>query len=909
METVRVILNRLRALFRRGRLDEELADELRAHLDFAIEAKLGQGFSAEEARRRALREFGAVTQVQERYRMQRGVPWLDTLVQDLRYALRQLRKSPAFTATVILTLALGAGAVTAVYSVVDGVLLRPYAFEDSRRVIVWRESIRELAESEPLLPDNYRHYLNLKSHASTIEDAAIVQPAGFSIATETPAGDSDEMAHPHEAEGMAVSPNFFSVLGVAPMLGRVFTQEEAQTGRDGEVILTWAAWQRLYHGDPSIVGKTLRMNGARVVIVGVLPQSFRFPVMSVMQGGVTFGSTERYEFFRPLVPMPSELTAEDAEFNFVVVARLRPGVALAQAQSELDGIEKAAATANHLAVHLSVIVEPFAQEITGSISKPVWLLFAAVFSVLLMACVNLANLQIARGVSRAREIALRAALGAERWRMVQGALIENLLLGAAGGMAAIVCAEAGERFLVMKAANLPRMNEIHLSLPMLGLALSLSILAAVGFGIVPALRAIRVQPSSILQANVSRATGTREAVQSRRILVGIEVACSVTLLIVMMLTARSFSRLLTQDRHFRAERVAVVRADLSGPRYSSGQGLPEAPGADRGSLARDAMIDATLSRLRSTPGVLAAAATSALPLSGEMSVDGLVRPDHPVPQALRPMANRRFISPGYFAAMGIPLVAGRDFTDQDRANPRVAILSQKAAAAAFPGEDPLGHKLLHWDRTYTIVGISADARINDLRHDSAVYYLPHWDFPPSIPVFLVQTAASAEAMIPSIRRTIWTADSEVAIPSVTTLEMQVNDSVATDRFQAMVLSSFGVAALLIAVLGIHGVLAYSVSLRMQEFGVRLALGSSRARLVRLVLRDASYPVLGGVVLGLLGALGIARWIGSLLYQTSVADPLAITVSVSVLLCAAILASLVPVRKAASVDPMQALRTE
>lgn len=909
METVRTILSRFKGLFRRRCLDEELEEELRAHIDLAIEEKIRQGVSAEEARRSALREFGGLTQTQERYRTQRGLPWIDTILQDTRYALRQLRKSPVFTVTVVLTLAVGVGAVTSVFSVVNGVLLRPYAFEDSGRVIVWRESIRELEHAEPLLPDNYRHYMNLKSHANTIEDAAIVQPAGFSIATETAARGSDAMAHPHEAEGMSISPNFFSVLGVAPMLGRAFTQEEAQPGKDGEVMLTWPAWQRLYHGDAAVIGKTMRMNGAPAVIVGVLPQSFRFPVMSVMPGTATFGSTERYEFFRPLVPMPEELTIEDADFNFVVVARLRPGVPLARAQSELDGIEKASAAANHLAIHLSVIVEPFAQEITGNIQKPIWLLFAAVFSVLLMACVNLANLQIARGVARTRETALRAALGAERWRLAQGVLIENLLLGLAGGLAGILCAQAGERFLVQKAANLPRMNEIHLSIPMLLLALSLSILTAIGFGILPALRSLRIQPQSVLQANGSRTTGTREAVYSRRILVAVEVACSVALLMVTMLTARSFSHLLTQERHFHAEQVALVRADLSGPRYSSGEGIPDGFGADRGSLARAAMIDITLDRLRSTPGVLSASVTSALPLSGDMSVDGLVRPDHPVPQPLRPMANRRFISPGYFTTMGIPLLAGREFTQQDRTNPRVVILSQKAAQAAFPGEDPLGHKLQHWGQTYTIVGISADARINDLRHDSAVYYLPHWDFPPNVPVFQVRTAASAEAMIPAIRKTIWDADSEIAIPAVTTMQMQVADSVATDRFQAMVLSSFGMAALVIAVLGIHGILAYSVSLRTQEFGVRLALGSSRGRLARLVLRDAGYPVLGGVLLGLLTALGAARWIRSMLYQTSAADPYAIAISVAVLLAAALIAALAPVRKAASVDPMQALRTE
>ena len=906
---LRTLLSRVGSLFHNKNVDIDLDEELHAHIAMAVEENMQRGMQQHEARTTALRSFGGITQTRERYRMQRGLPFFETFGQDVRYAVRQLRKAPGFAATAILTLALGVGAVTAVFSVVNGVLLRPYDFPDSGRIVVWRESIREMEHVAPLLPDNYRHYLNLKAHASTIEDAAIVQPSGFSVSTGAAANVSDDLAHPHEAEGMAISPNFFSVLGVTPTLGRVFTPDEAQPGQDKEVIMTWPAWQRLYHGDPAVLGRPMRIDGAPVTIVGVLPQSFRFPVMSVMPGQATFGSTERYEFFRPLVPMPSELVANDGDFNFVVVARLKPGVSIAQARSELDGIEKATAAADRLAIHLSVIVEPFAQEITGDVSKPIWLLFAAVFGVLLMACVNLANLQIARGVTRAQETALRAALGAGKLRLLQGVLIENLLLGLAGGVGGILCALVSEKVLVLKAANLPRMNEIHLSVPMLVLALCFSILTALGFGILPALRGLRVTPQNVLQANAARTTGTREAARWRRVLVAVEIACSVTLLMVTALTARSFSHLLTQERHFNAQRVAVVRADLSAPRYSSGPGMPDDPGADAGSLARDAMINRTLDRLRSLPGVQAAALTNVLPLSGDTSVDGLVRPDHPVQQAVEPMANRRFISPGYFEAMGIRLIAGRDFDERERQNPRTVILSEKAVQAAFPGENPLGHKLLHWGRIYTVVGIAADARITDLKRNAAVFYLPYWDFPPTVPVFLVRSAQSAEAVIPSVRQAIWSVDSEVAIPAVTTLEAQVDDSVATERFQAMVLSSFGCAALLIAVLGIYGVLAYLVSQRTQEFGIRIALGSSRASLAHLVLTDASYPVLGGIVLGLGGAACAVRWVRSLLYETSVVDPWAIGLSLAVLLAAALVASLLPVRNAISVDPMRTLRSE
>src|SRR5258708_7139998 len=345
---------------------------------------------------------------------------MTSVLQDFRYASRQLRRAPGFTLTALLTIALAVSAVTAVFSVVNGVLLRPYAFHDPEQIVVWRESIREMQHVAPLLPDNYRHYLNLKDHANSIQDAAIIQNPVFSVST--------GVDHPHMTEGLAVSPNFFSVLGVNPLMGRTFTPEEAQSGREKEIILTWGAWQRLFHGNPSILGMTLRGGDEAKTIVGVLPKSSRFPVISNMPGQVTYGRKERYEIFKPLVPSQEELTANDAEFNYLVVARLKPGVSAEQAQSELDGIEKATAAADHLAIHLGVIVEPFSQEITGDVSKPLWLLLAAVTGVLLIACVNLANLQIARAVARDLETALRAALGAGRSRLLEGVLVENLLL-------------------------------------------------------------------------------------------------------------------------------------------------------------------------------------------------------------------------------------------------------------------------------------------------------------------------------------------------------------------------------------------------------------------------------------------------------------------------------------------------
>jgi len=820
---------------------------------------------------------------------------------DLGYALRQLRKSKGFAFTALLTIALGVGAVTAVFSVVNTVLLRPYPFRDPGQIVVWRETIQEIQQAEPLLPDNYRHYLNLKGRATSIQDAAIVQTAGFSV--------SVGVDHPQMTEGLAVSPNFFSVLGVTPLMGRVFMPEEAQSGRDQEVILTWGAWQRFFHGDPSVIGTNLRVSGEPKTVVGVMPKAFRFPVMSVMPGQATYGSTDRYEIYKPLAPDPEELTANDGDFNFLVVARLKPGVSMQQAQSELDGIEKATAAADHLAIHLGVVVLPFSEEISGNVSKPLWLLLAAVGSVLLMACVNLANLQLARSVARQHEMALRAALGAGRRRLFQGVLAENLILGLGGGVGGILFADLGEKLFVRIAAVLPRLNEVHLSTPMLLFALGLSIVTSLGFGILPALRSFRVMPQSALQASSTRLSSSKQAAHTRKMLVAIEVACSITLLIVTGLITRSFSHLLTQDRAFNSQSVSVARADLSSSRYSSGGGIPHNPGADPGSLARDEMIDRTLDKLRALPGVQSVAATSVIPLTGDTSVDGIHRVDHPVPEGQVPMANRRFISPGYLSTMRIPLIAGRDFSEEDRTNPRVVIVSEKTAKAVWPDENPLGRSIRHWGLVYTVVGVTADARISDLKRDVAVYYLPYWDFPPATPVFLVRSSQMIQSLGPEMRQTIWSIDPDISIPTVISLDAQLDESVATEKFQTIILSSFGGAALLLAVLGIYGVLAYSVSLRTQEFGIRIALGSSRSKLVRQVLMDASYPMAAGMAMGLLGAALATHWVRSLLYETSPADPVVIGSGMAILIVAALLASLLPARNAAATDPMHVLRGE
>jgi predicted permease len=819
---------------------------------------------------------------------------MSTLFNDLRYAIRGLFKSPGFAVTSILTLALGIGALTAVFSVVNSVILRPYPFRDPSQLVIWRETIQEVSNRYPFIPDNYRHYLNLKTHSTKIEDAAIFQDASFAVTV--------GKAHPEIVKGLSISANFFSLLGSTPIMGRPFSPDEAQNGRNQGVILSWSAWRQLFNANPSVIGSSVKVGGESRIVEGVLPKNFVFPVMNGMPTAAHPGEVPPYEIFQPLVPQPDDLTADDSNFAFLVVARLKPGVTALEAGSELDGMQKSYSTGNHLSVHLGAIVEPLSDVVTGNVSKALWLLLGAVSGVLLIACVNLASLQLARSVARDHENALRAALGAGPSRLFRASLSESLVVSWIGGLGGVFVAFAGVRlFVAVAPANLPRLDEVHVSWPVLFFAFGLSLLTAITFGVLPSLRSLGADPQLVLQSGSPRMSGARKATATRRLLVAFEVGCTVVLLIFTALVSRSFSRVLNQDRAFRSDHLIVAEVNLLNRNYNQG--------GNSGEPARSAFVDRALARLRSTPGVEFAAITDNMPLTGENSVYSVYRQDNPLPESAVPTANLRNITPDYFAAMQIPLVAGEYFGDKEREHPEDAIVSQKLATAAWPAENPLGRKFRINGRTYTVSGIAADARIVDLKQSVPVVYLPYWHDPSPNVFFLVRSSLPLETLGPSVRKELWDIDPEVAIPVIKSLDSQVSESVAADRFQALVLSCFSLAALLLAALGVYGVLAYSVSLRTQEFGIRITLGSSKNALMRLVLREASYPVLAGLALGTIAALGTTRIIRSLLYETKAADPLAISASIALLIGAALVAGLLPAYRASNSDPMRALREQ
>ena len=896
---IRIALSRIASLLRRNKLDRDLDEERRAHLNLSIEEKLKHGASLKEARQSAYRELGGVAQVRETYRAQRGMPLLEQTTRDIRYAIRQLRKSPGFAVTAILTLALGIGAATSVFSVVNAVLLKPFAFRDPEQLVVMREAVIDEARSDrSAVPDNYRHFLRLKKDAATLEDAAIFGQRGMSV---SPSGD-----HPRMVGAVIASPNIFRLLGVQPVLGRDFVEDDARQRAENVVILSYEGWQTFFARDAAVIGKTLRIEGHPVTVIGVLPPGMRFPQIA-MAPKIAFQETaDDALLFEPLVPGEHDLNTDMGNFNYKSIARLKPGVTLTQANTELEGLQQAYTRSAHLPLHFGIALTPLTKDVASGISGALWMLFAAVGAVLLIACVNLANLQLARAVNAEREIAVRAALGASRSQLVRSRLTESLVLACGGGAAGVALAFAGVRLLLtLVPANVPRLDEVRVSTPVLLFATALSIAAAIAFGILPALRSLRVHPQAALQASSSRTANTQEGRRTRSAMVAAQVACTVILLIVTSLALRSFSRLLRQNRGFDTSHITMAQADLFAPAYENYD--------PKGNAAKLAFADRALAALRQLPGVQSVALTSVTPLNGENWVDNLIRPDHPVPPGKEPPINVRWINPDYLPTMRSQLVAGRNFVAADRDNPYVALISERAAREGFPGENPLGKKLSDLvpddKHPITVVGVVADARINGLKDDAAMVYLPHWAFTPWTLSFLVRSSQPSDALIPEMRRAIWQIDPQVAIPTLKSMDEQVSDSVATDRFQAMLLGAFGAAALFLALLGIYGVLAYSVSLRRQEFGIRIAMGSGKSALIRLVLLQAAYPVLLGTSAGLVMVLIALRWVRSLLYQTPVIDPLAIGGSVLLLLAAAAIAAVVPDRRAASIDPMRALRTE
>jgi len=812
----------------------------------------------------------------------------DTAVGDLRFALRMLRKNLGFSAIAIATLALGIGANTAVFSVVDSVILRPLAYREADRLFVIHEVVPKFSHIAPLIPVNAMHFLEWRKSMQSFNQLALISGVTFNL---TGSGE------PERIPAARVTPSLFPMLGVQAQLGRTFLEAEDQPGRDRVVLLSDELWRRRFAADPGVVGRKIMLDGRPYEIAGVLPASFHFPKLNQLFAMTV--AEERPQLWKPFGLRDDELQPI-GDFNFSCIARLKPGISPARTLSELNVVQARIASQFPEKVELRAALVPLQDQVTGRSRTGLELMLAAVAAVLLIACVNIANLLLARATGRRREIAIRSALGAGSGRLVRQALAESLLLSGIGGVFGMAIAYAAIRLILARApVDLPRMDEVHPDVRLLLFTVAISALAGVVFGILPAWRFARTDPQEAMRAGSRGNTAGRRSGGLRSLLVGLEVGLSAMCLIAGGLLLHSFVKLIHVDRGFEAERIVTVALNLPGSRY---------PNLEK----RAAFVQSLLERVKSLPGVTAAGISNMLPLAGEghnnlLSVEG-----RNAPMMDRPIADIRYVNPEYFRAMGIPLRAGRIFSEADRER-KLALVSALTAARLWPGEDPIGKRFRQGgdeSPLLEVVGVVGDVRGVSLnKAPSLTVYMPYWQTFFGGASLAVRTAMDPRAASSAIRTAIRQIDPELPIPAFRTMEDIVAESVAQRRFQMNLVLLFAAAAMLLASLGIYGVVSHSVAQRTNEMGVRMALGARPAAIRRMVLRQSLLPVAFGLAAGVSASMALGRLLGSLLFGVSTGDPVTILGVVGLLIAVAAAATIIPARRATHVDPVTALRYE
>ena len=892
MGRFRAWVTRLSEVFLRKRSEQELSEELESHLQMHIQDNLHAGLAPQEARRQALLKLGGLDQTKELYRDRRGLPFLETLLQDLRFAFRTLRKKPGFANTAILTLAIGIGANTAIFSLVNSVLLRPLSYKDPQQLYLIREIVPQWAKSFPLLPANFPDFQIWQKESRSFEQIAIAEGMDMDLSG---AGDAEEI------HGVRSSTNLLDLLGERPALGRSFLPDEDQAGQDRVVILTDRFWHGRFHGDASLVGRTITLDGEPHVVIGILSPTFRFP--RDIGTAASFGS--RIDFFKPLGGPRFYEQDLIGEFDFAAIGRLKPNVSPAQALSELNVIQAGIAKQANGKLDLAAAMFPLESEIVGPARKGLILLLAAVGTVLLIVCVNLANLLLARIPGRMREVAIRTALGAPRSRLLRQLLTESFLLSLIGGVLGIALADIGVRWLVSVApVSLPRLDEVAVDGRVLVFALLLSVGVGVIFGILPAWRLSHANPQDALKSGSTTTSEGRRPRQFRESLIGLEVGLCTALLILAGLLTSSLLHVIRINPGFSVERV--LAADISLPPQSYSQ-VP----------AREHFYEQVLSGLRTLPGVQSAGWVTILPLEGQGSVTSISLPGEQSSSTEHMHANFRAVSPDYFSAMAIPLIEGRYFAQSDRGK-KAVIISKSVADRLWPGQSPLGRECLgEWGQLQRsqVIGVVGDIRTVNLEAPPLLMVYTsdsYGQLTPGAPEsasIVVRTAADPDSLAGAFRGVIRSIDSTVPILALRPMTQVVSDSVDARRFQMLLAALFAVCALLLASLGIFGVVAYSVEQRRHELGIRLALGARGTSLFGLILRQGMTPVVLGLFAGISVAGAGGRLVQNLLFGVSAFDPLTVTSVALLVVFVATLACYIPARRAMRVDPMVALRYE
>ncbi len=811
---------------------------------------------------------------------------MEALLHDLRYALRMLRKSPGFTTVALAVLTIGIGANVAIFSVVNTVLLRPLPYHDPARLVMIWESLPGIGFGQ--VGTATGEYLDYRDHNRVFSGIA-----GYKNDTANLTGSGQ----PERIHITRASANLFSVLGVQPMMGRSYSAEEDRPGGAKVAVLSYGLWKRRFGADRNILGRTVDLDGQPYTMIGVMPASFQFPFSSLPY-------SERAELWVPVAFTSDEIASRVREFGTFTVARLKPGVSLQQAQEDVSRVATEFQKQYPQFYNGSVYVKPttslLAADIVGKVRPMLLVLLGAVGFVLLIACANLANLLLARASGRTREMAVRAALGASQARLLRQFLTESVLLAAAGGGLGVAAAFWLVRLLVaFGPEQVPRLQDVAIDPPVLAFAAALSVLTGIVFGIAPAWRASRGELQSGLREASARAGTSRERLRLRDALVILETACSLLLLVGAGLLLNSLIRVLQVPPGFNPSGVLIARTQFDDTRY---------PKAEVCAAAEREII----ARLRRLPGVRSAAFVTNLPLADPRGIGFRIEGG---PANEFHNADNALVSEDYFQAMGIPLLRGRGFREQDTAStPLAAVINQTLARTYFSGTDPIGKRLLWGDRApFTIVGIAGDIKFSALDADVApMIYMSNFQVTSGVSrhaVFVVRTAGDPASLAGAASRTIWTVDKDLPVFGVTTMDNVLAASVAQRRFSMTLMGAFAGLALLMAAVGLYGVLSYSVSQRMHEMGLRLALGANARDLMRMVVGQGIRVVLVGVAAGLVGSLAATRLLAGMLFGVSPLDPVTFAAVVAVLLAAAVLASFVPARRATRVDPMVALRYE
>jgi putative ABC transport system permease protein len=880
-DRVRQYFQRLRAFFQGESLDRDLDAEMAAHLELAIEENLRRGMSADEARRQALIRFGGVAQAREQHRETRGLPALDSLLQDLRFAFRQLRKNPGFATIAIVVVALGVGATTAIFSAVNPILFEPLPYpHPSRILMLWDYG----ANGSPL-EVTFGTFREILQRSRSFEALAVADPWQPTLLGAN---------QPERLDGQSVSADYFRVLGVPPALGRNFQPSDDVLNGPNVVILSYGLWQRRFAGAPAIIGRQIKLDDNLWTVIGVMPSQFENVIAPAA------------ELWRPL-QYNTVLTPMSREWghHLRMVGRIRPGITPAQATQEIESI------AHHplrdfprvpwAALEQGLMVIPLQESVTAAVKPALLAVLCAVMLVLLIACVNVTNLLLARGARRRGEFGMRVALGAGRLRLTRQLITETLLLAGIGGALGIGVAEFGiDALLALSPPGLPRLGAIRLDSAVFVFAFAITTLVGMVVGLIPAVQASRNDPHAGLQQSSQRTAGGQQG--TRRALVVVEVALALVLLVSAGLLLRSLQHLFAIDPGFDASHVLTLQVQESGHRYDQDS-------------ARLHFYQLALDAVRRVPGVVSAGFTEQLPLSGDFEVYGLqFEKDTGSEGALR-----YAITPGYMETMRIPLRRGRLFDERDTATaPKVVLINQSFAQHEFPGQDPIGRRVCvrcdpgpekPWA---TIVGVVGDVRQVSLEpSDTDAVYMPNsqWYWADTSMSLVVRTHGNAAALTAPIKRAIWSVDRDVPIIRVATMDHLLTVSQAQRHFALILFETFALVALVLAATGLYGILSGSVTERMREIGVRCALGASRGSILALVIRQGMALTGVGVFIGLGGAVIASGAIITLLFGVSRLDPVTYLAVIVLLAGVSALACWLPAWRAAQIDPATTLRAE